>query len=271
MSATPLKDVISERLTIPAKTKYYYNLKITLVYSEEIDQTDDIKAKFKTGFTIEEIPSDASGTTTVNPSIESLNVTPRGSSIDVSVLTNEVTPTKFYYSLDNITFNESTSSSYIFENMTDGDYTVYAYFKDYTGKSSGVESKTVTVNTNLYTGLYADGYLKNADKTYNTSTSNATAYKPCEPNTTYEVTLYMDSRFRIFSYTSLRINATFTPIKYWVAPADKNDTTQTKATTTGTFTTGPSNTYLYIFCWTSGTSVAKQTVIDSIVIKKVTG
>lgn len=126
------------------------------------------------------------------------------------------------------------------------------------------------VVTNLFDPTVADmaAYIRYANHVFKSSdiTSNRVAVFHCQPNTTYTVTLAMDSRFRLSAHNGVPAYETVCT-NYIYHSLDVNDSTSQNGTTQSLqITTGATDTVIIIGYWSSAGSLAYSTVRDSITI-----
>lgn len=145
--------------------------------------------------------------------------------------------------------------------------------KAYAGKSL-VWQKDSSGPVNIYDSTVADfmGYLRYANKIIGVSTDNSNRIVVCsiEPGCTYKVTLLMDTRFRVFTYSG-DLYANLTISNYIIDPLDNNGSTTINQVRTLTLKAGANDTKLYVGYWSSTGSLKVEDVKSSIVINKVEG
>jgi hypothetical protein len=135
-----------------------------------------------------------------------------------------------------------------------------------------VWSKSAVPEVNLFDGALSDiwAYLRYANIVYATSTnaSNLMARCAIEPNTSYKVSLLMDTRFRVFSYKGEPASGTTieNPV---IDSLDDNGSISINAVRTIAITTGAEATMLYIGYWTSTGALSSAAVRNSIKVIKV--
>ena len=123
---------------------------------------------------------------------------------------------------------------------------------------------------NIFDKSLADiyAYIRSANLSFNTATAdNLMARCVVEPNTTYTVTLLMDTRFRIFSYNGQPASGTVLS-GVIIDSSDTNGTASVNQTKTLSITTGSDHTMLYIGYWTSTGTMAAADIRNSIIITK---
>ena len=123
---------------------------------------------------------------------------------------------------------------------------------------------------NIFDKSLADiyAYIRYANLSFNTATAdNLMARCVVEPNTTYTVTLLMDTRFRIFSYNGQPATGTVLS-GVIIDSSDTNGTASVNQTKTLSITTGSDHTMLYIGYWTSTGTMAAADIRNSIIITK---
>ncbi len=150
-----------------------------------------------------------------------------------------------------------------------------------TGSPWGATNATVTwagdEPINLYDDTVTDinGYMRYADHKFNyvngstDYTSNAVTYFLAEANSTYAITMSMDSRFRAWSYNGMPALSGLVMSNYVIHSKDDNtSTSQNGATETVTITTGASDDRVFIGYWTSSGDMARLDVRNTINVVK---
>lgn len=102
---------------------------------------------------------------------------------------------------------------------------------------------------------YADHSLNITSTTDMTSATNRVAVFDCEPNTKYGITMNMYSRFRVGSYAGVPASGTVLTTYQCHTLDDNSTTSQNGSSQSMIFTTGASDTKLFIGYWTTTDTV----------------
>ena len=114
---------------------------------------------------------------------------------------------------------------------------------------------------------YSDHALKITSATDLTGATNRVAVFDCTPNTKYTITMNMYSRFRVGSYAGVPATGTVLTT-YQCSTLDLNDTTTQGGTAQSmTFTTGASDTKLFIGYWTTTDTVSPMMIRQSLKVE----
>lgn len=135
-----------------------------------------------------------------------------------------------------------------------------------------VKGDTVRINT-AFTDY--NGYIKFADHslfinstTDFTNVTNRIAVFDCEPSTTYTITMNMYSRFRVCSYAGVPASGTVMTNYIFDSLDDNSTTSQNGAKRTLTFTTGASDTKIFIGYWTIADTVSSSVIRYGLFVDK---
>ena len=115
---------------------------------------------------------------------------------------------------------------------------------------------------------YSDHALVINNTTDLSSATNRVAVIDCDPNTKYTITMNMYSRFRVGSYAGIPASGTVLTTFQCHSLDTNNTVTQNGTSQTMTYTTGVSETKLFIGYWTTADTIDPDTIRYSIKIEK---